>query len=612
MLAVGQELIVQIEKEERGNKGAALTTFISLAGRYLVSMPNNPRAGGVSRQIEGSDRTEARKAISSIDIPQGMGLILRTAGVGKSSEELQWDLDYLLQLWDAIEKAAAERQAPFLIYQESEVIIRAIRDYLRTDIAEIWIDGHEAFHKARDFMEQVMPHNLQKLKLYSENEPLFNRYQIEGQIATAFSRQVRLPSGGSLVVDPTEALTSIDINSARSTAGADIEQTALSTNLEAADEIARQLRIRDLGGLFVIDFIDMTNNHNQREVENRLREALRLDRARVRIGRISRFGLLEMSRQRIRPSLVESSNLPCPRCDGQGMIRNTESLSLAVLRIIEEETMKENTAKIIANLPVEAATFLLNEKRQAIRDIEQRVDVGVVIVPDENMETPQYKVQRVRLSEAEANKQASYELAEKKTVAIIEARKHAELRSAAGPVVTQLMPQRRSPSTEKSGAHKSLLVRLFGRLFGRTEEKEAKRETRPGSNRRRRPARSRGRRDGNRQHSDRPMQQKERNNQGRSHHQSPGRRGQQRDKNAVSERSHKPRNKRTGDSQRGRNPRSHEKENQDSRQPDTQKQPATTHHATQAGAAVSDEHRVKQGESKANAERHIPPTSSIK
>lgn len=368
----GQEFIIQIEKEERGNKGAALTTMISLAGRYLVLMPNNPRSGGISRQIEGADRAEAREIMSQLDISQDTALILRTAGIGKSKEELQWDTDYLTTLWDAIDKAAKERPAPFLIYQESEVIIRAIRDYLRTDIAEIWVDDKEVYKRSKEFMEQVMPHNLHKLKLYEEVDPLFTRYQIESQIESAFSREVRLPSGGSLVIDHTEAMLSIDINSARATKGSDIEETALNTNLEAADEVARQLRLRDLGGLIVIDFIDMMVNKNQREVENRIKDALRVDRARVQVGKISRFGLLEMSRQRLRPSLGESRHLPCPRCDGQGTIRDIESLSLAILRIIEEEAMKDSTAKVIVNLPVSAATFLLNEKRQPISDLQQK------------------------------------------------------------------------------------------------------------------------------------------------------------------------------------------------------------------------------------------------
>jgi ribonuclease E len=475
-LDVGQEFIVQVEKEERGNKGAALTTFVSLAGRYLVLMPNNPRAGGVSRQIEGEDRAEAREAMSSLNIPQGMGIILRTAGVGKSAEEIQWDLDYLLHVWDAIRNAARERNAPFLIYKESEVIIRAIRDYLRNDISEIWIDDPEVFHRARDFMQQVMPQNLPKLKLYTDRDPLFNRYQIEGQIETAFSREVKLPSGGALIIDHTEALTTIDINSARATGGDDIEETALNTNLEAADEVARQLRLRDLGGLIVIDFIDMMNTRNQREVENRLRDALKVDRARVQIGRISRFGLLEMSRQRLRPSLGESSHIPCPRCDGQGTIRGTESLSLSVLRIIEEEAMKDLTAKVIARLPVNAATYLLNEKRSALRDIEARLDVEIIVVPDEKMETPHYRVQRVRLSEAEleANRQVSYRLAEQQAEAGAEVRTSLTPRPAEQPAVSQVVPLRPAPTpapapipaTTPQGG---FLSRLFAGVFSRNE-----------------------------------------------------------------------------------------------------------------------------------------------
>ncbi|MGD8207688.1 MAG: Rne/Rng family ribonuclease, partial [Thiohalocapsa sp.] len=350
LIKEGQELMVQIDKEERGTKGAALTTFISLAGRYLVLMPNNPRAGGVSRRIEGADRSELREALSQLSLPEDMGLIVRTAGVGKNAEELQWDLDYLLQLWDAIKTSSEERKAPFLIYQESDIIIRSIRDHLRADIGEIVVDNPEMFHRAEEFVRQVMPHNLKKLRLYQDEVPLFTRYQIESQIESAFQREVRLPSGGSVVIDHTEALTSIDINSARATKGADIEETALNTNLEAVDEIARQLRLRDLGGLFVIDFIDMTPAKNQREVENRLRDALKQDRARVQIARISRFGLLEMSRQRLRPSLGESSQHVCPRCKGHGTIRGVESLALSVLRIVEEEAMKENTARIVAQL----------------------------------------------------------------------------------------------------------------------------------------------------------------------------------------------------------------------------------------------------------------------
>ena len=412
LIREGQQVMVQIDKEERGNKGAALTTFISLAGRYLVLMPNNPRAGGVSRRIEGSDRSELREVLSKLEYPPDMGLIVRTAGVGKNIEELQWDLNYLLQLWDAIKQSGETRQAPFLIYQESDVIIRSIRDHLRADIGEIFVDDAKVFEKAETFMRQVMPHNMKKLRLYQDEVPLFTRYQIESQIESAFQREVRLPSGGSLVIDHTEALTSIDINSARATKGADIEETALNTNLEAADEIARQLRLRDLGGLFVIDFIDMTPAKHQREVENRLREALKQDRARVQVARISRFGLLEMSRQRLRPSLGESSQQVCPRCLGQGTIRGVESLALSVLRIIEEEAIKDSTARIVAQLPVEVATFLLNEKRRSIMAIEQRQRVEVLLLPDRHLETPHYNIERVRLQDAErmANTDASYRM----------------------------------------------------------------------------------------------------------------------------------------------------------------------------------------------------------
>jgi ribonuclease E len=411
-LREGQEVLVQIDKEERGTKGAALTTFISLAGRYLVLMPNNPRAGGVSRRIEGQDRSELREAMSQLDIPEDMGLIVRTAGIGKNQEELQWDLDYLLQLWQAIEASSRERRAPFLVYQESNIIIRSIRDYLRSDIGEIVIDDTGVYEQARDFVRQVMPQFLRKVRLYEDEVPLFSRYQIESQIESAFQRVVRLPSGGSIVIDHTEALTSIDINSARATKGADIEETALVTNLEAADEIARQLRLRDLGGLFVIDFIDMTPSRNQREVENRLKEALKEDRARVQIGRISRFGLLEMSRQRLRPSLGEATQQLCPRCEGHGFVRGVESLGLSILRIIEEQALKDNTARIVAQLPVDVATFLLNEKRQMVAKVESRHDVEVVLVPNRHLETPRYEIERLRSADMKQDESpaASYKL----------------------------------------------------------------------------------------------------------------------------------------------------------------------------------------------------------
>ena len=391
----GTEVFVQVDKEERGNKGAALTTFISLAGRYLVLMPNNPRAGGISRRIEGDDRAQLKEALSGVKVPDNMGVIIRTAGIGRSSEELQWDLDYLTTLWDAILEVN-QRRAPFLVYQESGVVIRAIRDYLRADIGEVLIDSPEVYEQALQFVRQVIPTFESRIKLYKEETPLFNRFQIESQIETAFEREVQLPSGGSIVIDPTEALVSIDINSARATRGSDIEETALNTNLEAADEIARQLRLRDIGGLIVIDFIDMTPIKNQREVENRLRDALKVDRARVQMGRISRFGLLEMSRQRLRPSLSETRGSVCPRCNGTGVIRDTGSLALSIMRLIEEESSKDRTAQIRAILPVSVATFLLNEKRAEVHAIERRHDVQVVIVPNPNMETPHYEVVRLR------------------------------------------------------------------------------------------------------------------------------------------------------------------------------------------------------------------------
>ena len=378
LVSEGQELIVQVEKEERGNKGAALTTFVSLAGRFLVLMPNNPRAGGVSRRIEGDDRDQLREAMDNLQIPEGMGAIVRTAGVGRTAEELQWDVNNLVDIWNAIKNASEGRPAPFLIYQESKAILRALRDYLSDDIGEILVDKQEIYAEAQDYMQRFMPGNLRKLKFYDDHVPLFTRYQIESQIESAYSHKVNLPSGGSIVIDHTEALVSIDINSARSTRGTDIETTALNTNLEAADEIARQMRLRDVGGLIVIDFIDMESQKNQRAVEDRLRDAVKQDRARIQIGRISRFGLLELSRQRLRPSISESTNITCPRCNGMGVIRSVESLALAILRLIGEEARKDRTAKVIAQLPVDVATYLMNEKREWLHSIEQRSEVGVI------------------------------------------------------------------------------------------------------------------------------------------------------------------------------------------------------------------------------------------
>lgn len=411
LLKEGQEIVVQVDKEERGNKGAALTTFISLAGRYMVLMPNSPSAGGVSRRIEGEDRAALKDALDKLNIPDDMGVIIRTAGVGRDAEELQWDLDYLLNVWRAIAEAALSKPAPFLIYQESRLIVRALRDYLRADIGEILVDTEEMYEHAREFMQQVMPQTLRKLKHYKDDIPLFNRFQIESQIEGAYERNVRLPSGGSIVVDQTEALTAVDVNSSRATKGSDIEDTAFQTNLEAAEEVARQLRLRDLGGLVVIDFIDMASNKHQREVENRLANALKYDRARVQVGRISRFGLLEMSRQRLRPSLGESSQIVCPRCDGHGRMRSVESLSLSIIRVAEEHAMKENTGQVLVQAPVEIANYLLNEKRSALREIEQRHEAPIVIVADEQLHTPHYTVTRLReneLGDPSPNCPASY------------------------------------------------------------------------------------------------------------------------------------------------------------------------------------------------------------
>ncbi|MBM3373969.1 MAG: Rne/Rng family ribonuclease, partial [Betaproteobacteria bacterium] len=391
-----QEVIVQVDKDERGNKGAALTTYISLAGRYLVLMPNNPRGGGVSRRIEGEERAELKETVAQLDVPQGMSVIARTAGIGRSAEELNWDLAYLLQLWRAIEEAAKQQDGAFLIFQESSLVIRAIRDYFHEDIGEILIDTASIHEQAVQFMSHVMPNYVSRAKLYRDDVPLFSRFQIEHQIESAFSRAVNLPSGGAVVIDHTEALVAVDVNSARATRGSDIEETAFRTNLEAADEIARQLRLRDLGGLIVIDFIDMESQRNQREVENRLRDALKYDRARVQIGKISRFGLMELSRQRLRPSLGESSHSACPRCHGIGHIRGTESTALHILRIIQEESMKDNTAAVHAQVPVDVATFLLNEKRVDLQMLEARHRVNVLLIPNIHLETPNYTVTRLR------------------------------------------------------------------------------------------------------------------------------------------------------------------------------------------------------------------------
>ena len=490
VVSEGQEVIVQVDKEERGNKGAALTTFISLAGRYLVLMPNNPRAGGISRRIEGDDRAQLKEAMNGVQVPKSMGIIVRTAGIGRTTEELQWDLDYLVQFWEAITQAAGERKAPFLIHQESNVIIRAVRDYLRQDIGEVLIDAESVYEDVLSFVRAVMPTFENKIKLYKDEIPLFSRYQIEGQIETAFQREVKLPSGGSIVIDPTEALVSIDINSSRATKGQDIEETALQTNLEAAEEIARQLRLRDMGGLIVIDFIDMTPAKHQREVEQKMREALELDRARVQVGKISRFGLLEMSRQRLRPSLGETRSEVCPRCEGQGTIRGIESLALSIMRLIYEESSKEKTAEVRAMVPVSVATFLLNEKRKQLADIEARQGVAVVVAPVPNMETPHFEILRLRQDETSPEHVSSHQVAqqysEREEEAAVEVasaekpvREQAAVKairpSAPAPAPTAAAPT--AAAEQEEGLFRKLGKKIACFFRGEEPEQEASRDT---------------------------------------------------------------------------------------------------------------------------------------
>ena len=469
VLCVNQELVVQVEKDERGNKGAALTTFISLAGRYLVLMPNSPNAGGISRRIEGEERAEVQEALRLLEIPECMGMIVRTAGVGKQAEELQWDLEYLIKLWSAIDTATKERSAPFLIYQESNVIIRALRDHLRNDIDEILVDSPNVYQTGYDFMRMVMPHELGKFKLYQGKVPLFTRYQIEDQIKTAFLHQVRLPSGGALVIDLTEALISIDINSARANKGNDIEETALNTNLEAAEEIARQLRFRDLGGLEVIDFIDMGPIRNQREVENILRDYLKVDRARVQVGRISRFGLLEMSRQRIRPSLNDKHQEVCPRCTGLGNIRDVQSLGLEILRLIEEEINKDHISQLIIQLPVSVSTFILNEKRTQLNSIERRHNVKLLLIPNPYIETPHYNIKIVKYGGESID--ASYDFMVSPDIEAPETSGDTSLSER--PVVTGISPSAPAPLMLVDNKP-SLLKRLLNVLTGNQIEGNTK------------------------------------------------------------------------------------------------------------------------------------------
>jgi ribonuclease E len=492
VLKEGQEIVVQVEKEERGNKGAALTTFVSLAGRYLVLMPNNPRAGGVSRRITGEDRDVVRDSLEELQAPENMGCIVRTAGVGRGTEELRWDLDYLLKVWEAIKSVVVTRPAPFLIYQEGNAIVRALRDNFANDIGEILIDNQDVYRDACEFMERVMPLNLRKLKLYEDpTVSLFTRFQIETQIESAFAHGVSLPSGGSIVIDHTEALTAIDINSARSTKGEDIEETALNTNLEAAEEIARQLRIRDLGGLIVVDFIDMGPQRNQRDVENRLRDAVRQDRARIQIGKISRFGLLELSRQRLRPSLEESTQLACPRCNGNGVVRSVESLALAVLRIVGEEARKERTSKVIAQLPINVANYLLNEKRDSVQAIQENNHVAVVLVGDRALETPHYTIRRVRDDELQnpENAGTSYKLVQPKEDPVLEMQGSKPPVKVEAPAVSGVLPstpapepvERKAPSAP-SVPKQSIWRRLFGWLVpdGGSENDDKAANDRPG------------------------------------------------------------------------------------------------------------------------------------
>ena len=510
-LKEGQELLVQVEKDERGNKGAALTTYVSLAGRYVVLMPTNPRGGGVSRRIEGEERNELRDTLAQLDIPDGMSLIARTAGIGRTAQEFQWDLNYLLSLWKAIDGASNSQKGAFLIYQEGSLVIRAIRDYFSADIGEILIDTEDIYEQAQQFMAHVMPDNVDKVKLYRDDVPLFSRFQIEHQIESAYSRQVNLPAGGAIVIDHTEALVSVDVNSARATKGSDVEQTAYNTNLEAADEIARQMRLRDLGGLIVIDFIDMEEPKHQREVENRLRDALHHDRARVQTGKISRFGLLEMSRQRLQPSLGETSYTPCPRCHGTGHIRGAESSALHILRILQEEAMKENTGALHVQLPVDVATFLLNEKRVDIHTLETRLKVNVVLIPNIHLETPHYTITRLRHDELNLRDAAepSYKL-----VALAEpepiyqtaqeaapARQVAAVKSIAPP--PQPAPAARPAVAAQPQPETGLFERIFGWFKKRGEEAPAAKaasaaETAPALTRGERPSERRDRKSGQR------------------------------------------------------------------------------------------------------------------
>lgn len=533
LIREGQEFLVQVDKEERGTKGASLTTFFSLPGRYMVLMPNDPRAGGISRRLEGEDRDALREALSQLDIPDGMGVIVRTAGVGRAQDELQKDVDYLLQLWQAIQRAGKECSAPTLIYEENNLVVRAIRDCLREDIGELLIDSQEAFDEAQTFVQQVMPHYSNRIKLYSDDVPLFSRYQIESQIETAFGHTVKLPSGGSVVIDPTEALVAIDTNSARATKGADIEETALNTNLEAAEEIARQLRLRDVGGLIVIDFIDMSSTRNQRAVESRLREAVEADRARIQLGRISHFGLFEMSRQRLRPSLQETTTEVCPRCSGQGRIQDIQSLALTILRVMEEEALKERSRIVRALVPLNVAAYLLNEKRSDVAEIERRTRTHLVIVPNANLETPQYEIQRIREDSASAEAEVlSYELADAAGETEQRERDNDRRRNGRPAQEAVIKPAAATPPpapAPRQPAAPSLLKRLLAALFGKgtaSQPKKGKQGRAEANGQRKRQNRARDNRSNRRQRDARPARNERRARGGGGERRDGGRSGE--------------------------------------------------------------------------------------
>jgi ribonuclease E len=621
VLREGQEIVVQVDKEERGTKGAALTTFISLAGRFIVLMPNNPGAGGVSRRIQGEERDTVRQSLDDLEVPGGMGCIVRTAGIGRSTEELRWDLEYLLRVWEAIKQVVVTRPAPFLIYQEGNAIVRALRDYFSNDIGEILIDSPTVHQDALEFMERVLPQSIKKLKLYDDlTVPLFTRYQIESQIESAYNHKVQLPSGGSVVIDRTEALTAIDINSARSTKGEDIEETALNTNLEAADEIGRQLRLRDLGGLVVVDFIDMGPQRNQREVEERLREAVRHDRARIQIGKISRFGLLELSRQRLRPSLEESTQSSCPRCNGAGNIRSVESLALAILRLVGEEARKERTAKVIAQLPMDVANYVLNEKRDWVQTLQEANGVNVVLIGNPDLETPNYTLRRVRDDEITLpeNSGTSYKLVAPKpdpSVAYEEIKRQPKTEEAAvsnvlpsTPVPTPAPPPTPPPveaPVQALPAQPGVFTRLWAFLFGSGGAAEAPPKTQDPVDRPRHPRRDHHRdRDRDRDHRGRGEHRRDRDHRDRD-------RDRDRDRNTARgrdrDRDHRDRDRERGDRNRDQRPPGDAQQQQrPPRSPEQNAGPAPGHAGQGQGSGQGQGQGQDQGQQQQRGD-HGPP-----